>query len=235
MLKEFILLILFICLIPFICLGVLTFLLIKLVFLLAKNILQFFKIPKTFWSKKSYPTKIMLIVNFGLSNILTTLTIAYIKKRQFIHFTKDIVSNNNNNFIDSISNYDIPAYIGIFTLLFILPFYLLYILEKNITFTVCQTIKITIITSFSLILLRYSYNISTKYLILMLFVNFWCAISLLYNLAVLARKKIYDWLFDVPQSKPCKPKTNRKLNVAKLTLLWTIIVFILGIIFNIKK
>ncbi len=69
----------------------------------------------------------------------------------------------------------------------------------------------------------------------MLFVNFWCAISLLYNLAVLARKKIYDWLFDVPQSKPCKPKTNKKLNMAKLTLLWTIIVFILGIIFNIKK
>lgn len=242
MLKEFILLILFICLIPFICLGVLTFLLIKLVFLLAKNILQFFKTPKTFCSKKSYPTKIMFIVNFGLSNILTYVTILYIKKKQFIHLVEDVGANfkykQNNNLLESVHIYDIYdifALVGIITLLIILPIYILNILDKENSLTTFQWIKVFIIYCSLIYISMGKYSISIVFCSFLSFFSYWFSISLLYNLIVLAGKKIYDWLYDVSNSKARKPKTNKKLNVSKLTLLWTIIVFILGIIFNIKK
>lgn len=244
--KKIILSIPFICLLPFICLGILIYLLIKLGHLIIKTILLFIKVIRILfivcwvcYSSNNYIEKIMFLVNLGISSILTSVTILYIKKKQFIHLVEDVGANfkykQNNNLLESVHIYDIFAYVGIITLLIILPFYFLKILEKNNSFTIYQSIKISIIICSVIYLFRYIYNISAEYFSLLFFVNYWCAISLLYNLVVLVIKKIYNWLCDIPHSKPYKPKTNKKLNVAKLTLLWTIIVFILGLIFNIKK
>lgn len=239
MFEGFSILTIYYCLILLICLSIFIYLIIKIVSHIIKTILQFYKILKTHCSEKSYPTKIMFLVNLGISSILTSATILYIKKKQFFYLAENMASNSTYKKIINSTNYFnidyIFAYIGIFTLLFALPIYILYILDKKNSLTDFQWIKVFIIYCSLIYISMEKYSISIVFCSFLSFFGYWFSISLLYNLIVLARKKIYDWLYDVSNSKPRKPKTNKKLNVSKLTLLWTIIVFILGIIFNIKK
>ena len=232
MFEDFNILTIYFCLILLICLSIFIYLIIILVSQIIKTILFLVKVILilfiacwVFYPPKNYTKKIMFLVNLGISSILTSVTILYIKKKQFIHLVEDVGANfkykQNNNLLESIHIYNIFEYAGIITLLIILPIYILNILDKENFLTTFQWIKVFII--------------SIVFCSLLSFFGYWFSISLLYNLIVLARKKIYDWLYDVSNSKPHKPKTNKKLNVSKLTLLWTIIVFILGIIFNIKK
>lgn|GEM_PF-2036726 len=246
MFEDFNILTIYFCLILLICLSIFIYLIIILVSQIIKTILFLVKVILilfiacwVFYPPKNYTKKIMFLVNLGISSILTSVTILYIKKKQFIHLVEDVGANfkykQNNNLLESIHIYNIFAYAGIITLLIILPIYILNILDKENFLTTFQWIKVFIIY-FSLIYIsKEKYSISIVFCSLLSFFGYWFSISLLYNLIVLARKKIYDWLYDVSNSKPHKPKTNKKLNVSKLTLLWTIIVFILGIIFNIKK
>ena len=80
--------------------------------------------------------------------------------------------------------------------------------------------------------MKYDINNDTYFKSIILILSYLC--SLLFNYILIKQStnyflKLYNWLIT------SKEKVSPQLDLSKLTFLWTIIVFILGILFNIKK
>ena len=98
----------------------------------------------------------------------------------------------------------------------------LYLKSKE-SFSICNALVLWFVLIINYILIYNNVAIVRNIIIFidLLFAN---------HFIILAFITIYDWLHESTTDKKTKPK----LDVKKLTLLWTIVVFILGVMFNIK-
>ena len=122
------------------------------------------------------------------------------------------------------------TFLGIIS--FVATLLLLVNFIKNNVFSTLTFSIVLILLIMLVITMKYDINNDTHFKSIILILSYLC--SLLFNYILLKQStnyvlKLYNWLIT------SKEKESPQLDLSKLTFLWTSIVFILGILFNIKK
>ena len=110
------------------------------------------------------------------------------------------------------------TFLGIIS--FVATLLLLVNFIKNNVFSTLTFSIVLILLIMLVITMKYDINNDTHFKSIILILSYLCSLLFL---------KLYNWL------TTSKEKESPQLDLSKLTFLWTIIVFILGLLFNIKK
>lgn|GEM_PF-2859619 len=198
--------------------------------LFIKDLLISLAMLKAFVSKKLKEVKVIL--SFILSGIITNIIV--IKLFKYFSVSKE----QNSDIKKSIFDYSFIEILLVVlfsisvVLLFTLPFFIMNLQQderkKN------RYYLLGLILFGYLTLSFYLYNYKKVFVSEVLYIYFSITYFIYKILEVF--EVIYNWLWETTYYKGNKIKKKyRKLNIKKLSLLWAIIIFILGILFNFKK
>lgn len=155
--------------------------------------------------------------------LFSCITFIYIIKKGILKEINEYIFNIpigiDNSVINDIVDIFLVSSIPGSIILIILFLYL----KSKESFSICNALVLWFVLIINYILIYNNVEIVRNIIIFidLLFAN---------HFIILAFIAIYDWLHESTTDKKTKPK----LDVKKLTLLWTIVVFILGVMFNIK-
>ena len=198
--------------------------------LFIKDVLISLAMLKVFVSKKLKEVKVIL--SFILSGIITNIIV--IKLLKYFSVSKEQNSDIKKSIFDysSIEILLTVLFSISVVLLFTLPFFIMNLQQderkKN------RYYLLGLILFGYLTLSFYLYNYKKVFVSEVLYIYFSITYFIYKILEVF--EVIYNWLWETTYYKGNKIKKKyRKLNIKKLSLLWAIIIFILGILFNFKK
>lgn len=198
--------------------------------LFIKDVLISLVMLKVFVSKKLKEVKVIL--SFILSGIITNIIV--IKLLKYFSVSKE----QNSDIKNSICDYSFIEILLIvlfsisIVLLFTLPFFIMNLQQderKKNRYYLLGVILIGYLT-----LSFYLYNYKKVIVSEVLYIYF----SITYFIYTILEvfEVIYNWLWEETYIKGNKIKKKyRRLDTKKLSLVWAIIIFILGILFNFKK
>lgn len=198
--------------------------------LFIKDLLISLAMLKVFVSKKLKEVKVIL--SFILSGIITNIIV--IKLLKYFSVSKEQNSNIKNSIFDYSFIEILLAVLFLISvvLLFTLPFFIMNLQQderkKN------RYYLLGVILFGYLTLSFYLYNYKKVFVLEVLYIYFSITYFIYKILEVF--EVIYNWLWEVTYIKGNKIKKKyRRLDTKKLSLVWAIIIFILGILFNFKK
>lgn len=198
--------------------------------LFIKDLLVSLAMLKVFVSKKLKEVKVIL--SFILSGIITNIIV--IKLLKYFSVSKEQNSNIKNSIFDySFIEILLAVLLTIsVVLLFTLSFFIMNLQQderkKN------RYYFLGVILFGYLTLSFYLYNYKKVFVLAVLYIYF----SITYFIYTILEvfEVIYNWLWEATYIKGNKIKKKyRRLDTKKLSLVWAIIIFILGILFNFKK
>lgn len=198
--------------------------------LFIKDLLVSLAMLKVFVSKKLKEVKVIL--SFILSGIITNIIV--IKLLKYFSVSKEQNSNIKNSIFDySFIEILLAVLLTIsVVLLFTLPFFIMNLQQderKKNGYYFLGVILIGYLT-----LSFYLYNYKKVFVLEVLYIYFSITYFIYKILEVF--EVIYNWLWETTYIKGNKIKKKyRRLDTKKLSLVWAIIIFILGILFNFKK
>lgn len=198
--------------------------------LFIKDLLISLAMLKVFVSKKLKEVKVIL--SFILSGIITNIIV--IKLLKYFSVSKEQNSDIKKSIFDysSIEILLTVLFSISVVLLFTLPFFIMNLQQderKKNRYYFLGVILIGYLT-----LSFYLYNYKEVVLLEVLYIYF----SITYFIYTILEvfEVIYNWLWEATYIKGNKIKKKyRRLDTKKLSLVWVIIIFILGILFNFKK
>lgn len=169
-----------------------------------------------------------VLVSYIISSFLTIYIIGQLRKKEdWLKLNAEIISNKNINVTS------IEYIMVIFALLsiFFIPVIMGFLKDDKFNGKALVGVVVSII-GFVVGISFIGRPIINDYIVFLLFLFIICWIYILINFIII----IYKWLWETSYIKGNKVKKKyKKIDTKKLSLLWAIIIFILGILFNFKK
>lgn len=180
-------------------------------------------------NKKGKELKILLAII--LSGFVTNLVA--IKLLNYIDYINNSKLDINNNLVEIIL---FTLFLISVMLLLLLPFFIMTAQRDKKKKTQYFILGISVVGFITLYAYSFKYVKIRLIFILFLYFTIIYFVYILLKVIEISFNKIYSWLWETSYIKGNKVKRKyRRLDTKKLSLLWAIIIFILGLLFNFNR
>ena len=180
-------------------------------------------------NKKGKELKILLAII--LSGFVTNLVA--IKLLNYIDYINNSKLDINNNLVEIIL---FTLFLISVMLLLLLPFFIMTAQRDKKKKTQYFILGISVVGFITLYAYSFKYVKIRLIFILFLYFTIIYFVYILLKVIEISFNKIYSWLWETSYIKGNKVKRKyRRLDTKKLSLLWAIIIFILGLLFNLNR
>ena len=180
-------------------------------------------------NKKGKELKILLAII--LSGFVTNLVA--IKLLNYIDYINNSKLDINNNLVEIIL---FTLFLISVMLLLLLPFFIMTAQRDKKKKTQYFILGISVVGFITLYAYSFKYVKIRLIFILFLYCTIIYFVYILLKVIEISFNKIYSWLWETSYIKGNKVKRKyRRLDTKKLSLLWAIIIFILGLLFNFNR
>ena len=181
----------------------------------------------------NYPIYSILILTiiFIISGFVTNLVA--IKLLNYIDYINNSKLDINNNLVEIIL---FTLFLISVMLLLLLPFFIMTAQRDKKKKTQYFILGISVVGFITLYAYSFKYVKIRLIFILFLYFTIIYFVYILLKVIEISFNKIYSWLWETSYIKGNKVKRKyRRLDTKKLSLLWAIIIFILGLLFNFNR